>query len=169
MSKNIALVGFMGAGKSVVAMNLAVRLKREVVSTDALIVEREERSIADIFKDSGEAYFRELEKKVVAEISQKSNLVIDCGGGVVIKQENIDVLKKNGILIYLKTSPEVIYERIKEEKHRPLLSVSDPKAKIKELLKARESQYAQAHHTVETSHKTVEEAVREILTLIPHE
>ena len=93
--KNIVLVGFMGAGKSVVAKNLGAILKRHVVSTDAMIVEREKRPITDIFKDSGEAYFRGVEKSVVEEVSKKNNLIVDCGGGVVLNQDNIDNLKKN--------------------------------------------------------------------------
>ena len=169
MSKNIVLVGFMGAGKSVVAKNLATALKRQVVSTDHLIEEKEKRPIADIFTDSGEAYFRTVEKAVVAEVSLKKDLIIDCGGGVILNQDNIENLKKAGILFYLATSPDVVYERVKSQRHRPLLNVPDPKRKIEELLTSRKAKYEQAHYTIDTSLKTVTQVVDEILKLISHE
>ncbi len=166
MSKNIVLVGFMGAGKSSVAAGLAKTLKRKVVSTDASIVEREKRPITDIFRDSGEPYFRGIEQKVVAEVSKQSNLIVDCGGGVVLNQENVDNLKRGGTVFYLSATPEVIYERIKHERHRPLVNVDNPKAKIEELLNSRKSRYALADVTIDTSHKTVQQVVEEILKLI---
>ena len=169
MSPNIILVGFMGAGKSVVAKNLAVRLKRDVVSTDALIEEREKRPITRIFKESGEPYFRDIEKKIVAEVSQRKDLIIDCGGGVVMNDENIKNLKKNGVLFYLSASADVIYDRVKNDKHRPLLNVADPIATIKGLLTNRQPRYAQAHHTVDTSHKTIPDVVERIIKLYSHE
>ncbi len=156
----------MGAGKSVTARKLAGILKRESVSTDEAIEEREKRPIPQIFKDSGEAYFRGVEKAIVAEFSQRNNLIIDCGGGVVLSQDNIDNLKQNGVMFYLKAAPEVVYERVKNEKHRPLLNVADPQAKIKELLDARQPLYAKAHYTIDTSRKTVDQVVDEILRVI---
>ena len=93
MTKNIILTGFMGAGKSLISRHLADMLGREVVSTDDLIEEREERTINDIFERSGEAYFRELEAAVVRDIAQKENLIIDCGGGIVLNPENIERFK----------------------------------------------------------------------------
>ena len=167
--KNIVLVGFMGAGKSVVAKNLGAILKRHVVSTDAMIVEREKRPITDIFKDSGEAYFRGVEKSVVEEVSKKNNLIVDCGGGVVLNQDNIDNLKKNGVMFYLEVTPDVIYDRVKNEKHRPLLNVPDPKARIEELLKVRQSKYVKAHYTIDTSHKTIKQVVNEILKWVQND
>ena len=120
--KNIVLVGFMGAGKSVVGKKLAILLKRNLVSTDALIVEREKRPIADIFKDSGEPYFRGAVKAIVEDVSKKENFIIDCGGGVVLNPDNMSNLKKGGVVFYLKAKSEVLYERVKSEKHRPLLN-----------------------------------------------
>ena len=166
MSKNIVLVGFMGAGKSSIATALAKTLKRKAVSTDALIVEREKRPITDIFRDSGEPYFRGIEKQVVAEVSRQSNLIVDCGGGVVLNQENIDNLKRGGTIFYLSATPDVIYERVKHERHRPLINVENPKAKIEELLNSRKSRYALADVTIETSRKTVQQVVEEILEQI---
>ena len=170
MSKNIVLIGFMGAGKSTVARKLAEELKRETVSTDDLIVKREGRSINDIFKDSGEAYFRSLEKTVVAEVSQENNLIIDCGGGVVLNLENVANLKKNGIIFYLSASVEAIYQRIKDQTHRPLLKADNPKAKIQELLNSRQSQYqGAAHYTLDASPKPIDPIVDAIKKIMAHE
>jgi len=159
----------MGAGKSAVAQKLADLLKRKLVSTDEMIVQREGMAINDIFKDSGEPYFRKVEKAVVAEVSQNENLVIDCGGGVVLDPDNVAHLRKNGMVFYLSASAEVIYQRIKDHGHRPLLKVDDPKQKIQELLNSRQPQYrTAAHHTIDTSNKTIEQVVNEIQSLMPH-
>ena len=113
MNKNIVLIGFMGSGKSMIADALSGRLKRESVSTDRLIEHREGQSIAGIFEKKGEAYFRALEHTVIKEISNRRDIIIDCGGGVVLTQENLKLLKTHGIVFHLQASPEVIFERIK--------------------------------------------------------
>ena len=163
---NISLVGFMGAGKTVVSQKLASMFQRERVSTDDLIVKKEKREISDIFRDEGEAYFREKEKEVIESLKEQSGLVIDCGGGVVLRDENIANLKQNGALIYLSASPDVIFERVKDETHRPLLNVSDPKAKIEKLLNDRMPFYQKADHTLDTNNKTVDDICQEIVELI---
>ncbi len=152
----------MGAGKTSVAKKLAERLHKELVSMDDLIENREGTTISQIFSQKGEPYFRKVERDIVEELSQKGDLIIDCGGGIVIQQDNINNLKRNGRIVYLKTSPEVIYERVKAETHRPLLQVKDPKARIEELLKIREPYYNQANIIVNTDAKTVDEVVDEI-------
>jgi shikimate kinase len=165
--RNIALIGFMGAGKSSVARQLAQHFKRELISTDSLIESREKRSIPQIFQDSGENYFRQLEKKIVYEISQLENKVIDCGGGVILDPENTVSLKKNSLLIYLWASPEYLYENIKKSGgKRPLLDVPDPLEKIKELLKHREPYYKQADIMINADQKTVPEIFDDILKVI---
>ncbi|MFA5059798.1 MAG: shikimate kinase [Candidatus Omnitrophota bacterium] len=166
MNKNIVLVGFMGAGKSVTAKQLQELSQRSLVSTDELIEKKEGKAISRIFQENGEAYFRDLERKVIEEISRKENLIIDCGGGVILDQGNIDNLKKNGVIFYLKVSPEIIYERIKHETHRPLLKVDNPKIKIKELLEKRQSRYEQADQIIDTSGKTIDQVAGSILKLI---
>lgn len=167
MKKNIVLIGFMGTGKTSVSQRLGEILKRPCVSTDRIIEEKEKRSIAEIFKSSGEEYFRRQEKEIVKELSQKENLIIDCGGGVVLQQENIDRLKENGILIYLSTDPEVIYQRTKDQLHRPLLNVPNSQTKIQELLDQRKFYYEQAHFIIDTSHLSVDQSAQKILALLP--
>ena len=169
MNRNIVLVGFMGVGKSVVANKLASDLKRKLVSTDDLIEKKSGKTIADIFRESGESTFRQLEQAVVEELSSQNNLIIDCGGGVVLDQKNIDALKKSGIVIYLYASPEVVVKRAMKETHRPLLKVADPKARILELLKEREPKYRLADHTIDTSQHIVDQTVKEIIELLSHE
>ena len=167
-NKNIALIGFMGAGKSSVGQKLARLLHKELFSTDKLIEEKEGQTVAGIFEKCGEAHFRKLEREVVRDVSRKKNVIIDCGGGIVLDPENLSDLKKTGILIHLSVSPEVIYTRVKVQKHRPLLKVPDPKSKIKELLTVRLPLYEQADHTVDVNDKTIEEICQEIIAIVSH-
>ena len=159
----------MGSGKTVVAKALAKELKRTVISTDELIEKKEKKIIREIFRESGENYFRRLEREAVKEISQKENVIIDCGGGVVINPDNMADLRHNGIIFYLSTSPEYIYKRVKDHPHRPLLNVDDPLRKIKELLEKRKKFYEKADYTLDTNGKTPEQNCEEVLEIIRHE
>jgi len=169
MKKNIILTGFMGAGKSAVGKRLEAALQRRFASTDELIEKHEKRPITDIFRDSGEAYFRDVESEAVRQLSALQGLVVDCGGGVVLRDENMQNLKKNGIVFYLSATPEILYQRVKGKKHRPLLNVDDPEQKIRELLATREPCYRRADHVIDTSDKTVEQVVAEIIALVRDE
>jgi shikimate kinase len=166
MDKNIVLVGFMGSGKSMVARELGKRLKRDVVATDEMIEIKEGQSIHEIFKSKGEAYFRNMESEIIKEISLRWGLIIDCGGGVVLSQENLKLLKTNGIVFYLQATLEVIYQRIKNEKHRPLLKVPDPLGCIKQLYQQRLPLYNQADFTIDANSASIEGPVVEILKRI---
>jgi shikimate kinase len=164
--KNIVLVGFMGTGKTTIATKLANKLKLRYVSTDDLIEKREKRTINEIFTKSGEAYFRDVEAEVVREISGMENVVVDAGGGVVIREENMPNLKSSGIVICLTADEETIMKQTKKYKHRPLLNVEDPKRKIRELLAKRAPFYAKADHTIDTGKLTVRQVVDEIIEII---
>lgn len=166
MSKNIILIGFMGAGKSLVARELAKRLQRPLVSTDAVIEKKTGQKITEIFQRSGEKTFRDLEKQAVAQIVRQEGQVIDCGGGVVLSPENLSSLKKSGVVFYLRARAAVIYERIKNEKHRPLLNNPDPLATITELLAQREAVYQEADHVIDANDPSIEPVCLEIITIM---
>ena len=165
MDKNIILVGFMGTGKTVVGRRLADKCNLKFVDLDDLIEEKEGVKIAQIFLDKGEPYFRGLEKEITKQAAKGQSLVIACGGGVVLDKENVDALKANGIMFYLKASPGIILERTKSYAHRPLLNVDNPKKKIEELLEFRQPYYNHADYTIDTSNLKIEEVVDKILEI----
>ncbi len=159
---NIYLVGFMGTGKSAVGRELAKKKKWHFVDLDELIELKEKRAIADIFAKEGEPYFRKIESKVLKEVSKEKGFVIGCGGGIVINEENIKIMKASGTIICLSAKPEVILKRVSGATHRPLLNVENPKEKIELLLKLRSPYYAKADKTIDTSKLSVKEVVGKI-------
>lgn len=155
---NIVLIGFMGTGKSSVGKLLATRLNLVYFSTDNRIVELTGKSINEIFELYGEPYFRELERKVIEDISSKTSYVIDTGGGCVLDEKNIVNLRKNGYIINLRVRLEVIIDRLKEYQDRPLLK-GEKEKKIKSLLKSREKYYDNADFFIDTSNLNIEDIV----------
>lgn len=164
--KNIALVGFMGTGKTTIATILTHRLKMRYISTDDLIEKKEKRTINEIFTKDGEEYFRDVESTIMREVSRLENVVIDAGGGAVIREENMANLKSNAVVICLTADDETILERTKKYKHRPLLDVEDPKRKIRELLKKREPFYAKADYCIDTGKLTIRQVVEKIVEIV---
>ncbi len=162
MRKNLVLTGFMGAGKSTVGRRLAEKLKLRYVDTDAEIERRAKMSIPEIFEKHGEAYFRELERRVVEEVSELEGCVIVTGGGVVLNRENILNLRKKGIIVYLHAEPEVVYERLRGDSSRPLLRVENPLKRIRELMRERAPRYAEHDCSVDTSGLSVEQVVEKV-------
>ena len=145
MKSNIALIGFMGAGKSAVAGLLAEKLNKKLVETDDLIQQRAGKSIAAIFADDGEAAFRRIETEVAGEVAENQNQVIACGGGIILNSINIDRLKEGAFIIYLMASPEAILKRVStDDTIRPLLAGGDKKATILKLLELRLPLYQKA-------------------------
>jgi shikimate kinase len=163
--KNIALVGFMGTGKTVIAKRISRKLKMKYVSTDDIIETREEKSINEIFSQDGEAHFRSVERDAVREVSSMDNVVIAAGGGVVLNDENMRNLRAKGVIICLNAAAEDIFERTKSYANRPLLNVPDPLGKIKELMKIREPYYKKADHQVDTFGKSIEEVTDEVIAI----
>ena len=142
--KNIALVGFMGTGKSTVGQLVAGMLGFRFVDTDEMIEGMAGRKIADIFTADGEARFRELERAVVHDLEQYSNSVISTGGGLVTTPENLASLKKHALVVCLWCSAETIFKRVGHQSHRPLLRVENPLQRIQTLLQERAPHYRQA-------------------------
>ena len=162
--ENIILVGFMGTGKSAVGRLLAERLKRPFLDLDRRIEARAGRPVARIFTEEGEAGFRQREAEAVKEVSALQEHVIATGGGVMLSEENVERLKRSGKLICLTARPEVILQRtLATLPSRPLLSGGEPRERIDQLLKLRAPYYARADLTVDTSNRSVEEVVEEIL------
>ncbi|MFH0790363.1 MAG: shikimate kinase [Candidatus Omnitrophota bacterium] len=163
---NIYLVGFMGTGKTSVGRGVARSIKWQFVDLDELIEAREKRTIPDIFAQSGEPYFREVEKQVLKQTAEKDNLVAACGGGIVIDPENIRLMKQTGKIICLKASPEAILNRTKKSSHRPLLNVDNPMQRIEELLEKRAAFYALADITIDTSALSVKQVEDEVIKIM---
>lgn len=161
---NIILIGFMGTGKSTVGKKISQKLAMEYIDTDVLIQERTGMSINEIFQNYGESYFRNIEKNVIAEVSNMKNTIILCGGGVVLNKENIIALRKKGKIILLKAEAATIYGRIKEDDTRPLLNGQMALETIEKLLQKRKETYKDASDIIiETDNKTVEEISTEII------
>lgn len=161
---NIVLIGFMGSGKSAVGHLLAEELKMNFLDTDELIENTEGRKISEIFKADGEDYFRDLETEVIKTLQDYDNFVLSTGGGMVLREENVSLLKSMGPVILLWAGPEVIYERVKSEIHRPLLQVPEPLEEIKKRLEQREPFYRKAaDFTVDTSAIDPERITKDVL------
>lgn len=138
---NIVLTGFMATGKSTIGKTLAGMSKYEFIDTDGMIVKKAGMEINDIFRIYGEKRFREMEKEAAREAAQMDNMVIATGGGMVLNKDNIELLRKNGIIINLSPDFDVIEDRIKEaRKSRPLMK-NDSVEEIRERFKSREIYY----------------------------
>ena len=160
---NIALIGFMGTGKTSVGRLVADQLHFEYLDTDELIQTATGKTISDIFKNEGEKKFRELEEKIVEEISARTKTVIATGGGLPVNPKNLASLKTHALVVSLWSSPEKIWERVRHQSHRPLLHDENPQAKIRELLAAREPFYKQADVLLNTDVRSVREVAHQVV------
>lgn len=161
---NILLVGFMGTGKSSVSKKLSEVLKIKSIDTDQYIERKENATIDKIFSVSGEEYFRKCEKDTLLELSKKENIIISCGGGIVIKEDNIKLMKTMGTVILLTASPNTIYKRVKSCKDRPILNDNMNEEYIATLMKKREERYFQAADIIiNTDNKSIEKICEEII------
>ncbi|MFH1169598.1 MAG: shikimate kinase [Chloroflexota bacterium] len=166
MKNSIALIGFMGVGKTSVAKALAAKLGKEFIEMDAIIEQKAGKSIAEMFQQDGEIAFRELEIAVAKEVSQKQNAVIACGGGVVLNRINIDRLKQECIIVYLAAAPAVILQRTSEG-DRPLLRTPDRAFAIRKLLEFRQPFYERAADIeIDTSGMDADSVAEQIMSRI---
>lgn len=161
--ENLALVGFMGTGKSSAGRLAAEALHFEFVDTDDLIESQCGMAIEEIFKSQGEPIFRQLEKELVQTLCQRRKTVIATGGGLVADPENLASLKSHALVICLWASPETIWERVRAQTHRPLLQTPDPLGKIRELFARRDPIYRQADVLINTAHRSPKEVAQQVL------
>jgi shikimate kinase len=159
---NLALIGFMGTGKTSVGRLAAEQLHFNYLDTDELIQTHTGRAIADIFRKDGEAAFRDLERKLVEDLIGLTKTVIATGGGLPVNPQNLTSLKTHSLVVCLWASPEKIWERVKNQSHRPLLEEADPQKKIRELLAVREPFYKQADVLMNTEIRTVREMAHQV-------
>ncbi len=167
MKNNIVIIGFMATGKTSVARYLANELGKKYISTDEMIIKKVNKAINLIFEEEGETRFRELEIEVIKAISKMDNLVVDCGGGIVLNWINVARLQEKGIIILLTASVEQILERSASSPERPLLNVQDAKEKTTELLRFRKPFYERAADvSIDTTNLKVNDIVSRILEIV---
>ena len=161
---NIFLVGFMGVGKSTIASQLGKMLHMDRLEMDQKIVEQEGMPVSEIFSRYGEQYFRDVESNLLIELQEGKGMVVSCGGGVVLRRENGMHMKKNGHVIWLTAAPETIYERVKDNKDRPILNNNMNVEFIRELMEKRKPFYeAAAEIQVSTDQKSISQICAEIV------
>ena len=164
MEYNIVLIGFMGTGKTTISEYLKEAYGMDIIDMDQEIVDREKMSIPEIFAIHGEECFRNLETNLLIELLQKKNTVISCGGGAALRERNVDEMKKNGRVVLLPASPEIIFERVKDSDDRPVLRGRKNVAGIAELMEQRRAKYeAAADLIISTDHKTVPAICEEMI------
>jgi shikimate kinase len=160
---NLALIGFMGTGKSSVGRIAAEQLRFDFIDTDEWIESQTGKSIADIFAQNGEQAFRELEENAANAFVSRRNVVISAGGGFVINPGNLASLKSHALVVCLWASPEIIWERVKTQTHRPLLQHPEPLAKIRELIEQRSAAYHEADAMIHSGFRSPREVAQQVL------
>lgn len=165
--KNVFLIGYMGTGKSTVASWLSQKRGMEIIEMDEQIVAQEGQSISDIFAQKGERYFRDLETELLLEIMAKDNKVVSCGGGIVLRDENVAIMKESGVIVLLTAEPETIFERVKQDHNRPLLQGNKNIDFIKDMMEKRRPKYeCAADIIIQTDGKNIADIADEILEQI---
>jgi shikimate kinase len=160
---NLALIGFMGTGKSSVGRLVAATLQFDFVDTDELIEKRSGNSINQIFAQSGEPGFRVLERQLVTEMVGWRETVISTGGGLAANESNLASLKQHALVVCLWAPPETIWQRVRNQTHRPLLQNENPLARIEALVEERRPYYQQADVLVNTVMRSVKEVAQQVM------
>lgn len=160
----LILVGLPGSGKSTVGRQLARRLALPFSDSDQVIEQRLGCSIREYFEREGEAAFRDLEEAVLDELTMVPNAVLSTGGGAVLRPTNRHRLRERGHVIYLRSTPEDVFRRVRHDSSRPLLQVTDPMARLRELFAERDPLYREAaHFVIETGRPSVPTLVNMVL------
>ena len=163
--KNIVLIGMMGSGKSTVAKHLSLYLKLPYIDTDELIQKRANKSIAEIFEFYGENYFRTLEEDIIMEVSNYKGYIIATGGGIILNNDNVELLRRNGNIIYLKNEVDELIRRLYQSNaKRPLISDKNLHNEITKILDQREQLYINSADWV-INNKEMKSTINEIMKL----
>ncbi|MFC1917507.1 shikimate kinase [Chloroflexota bacterium] len=165
MKSSIALIGFMGTGKSAVGMVLAEKMGKEFIDLDTMIEQNTGRTIPDIFRRDGEIFFRAMEIEATKEVASKKNAVIACGGGIVLNQINIERLQQENIFVFLTATPEAILRRTsRRPEKRPLLQPITKPSQVASFLNNRRPFYERvADITIDTSQLDVNQVAGRVL------
>jgi len=161
--RNLALIGFMGTGKSSTGRWIALQMHYDFVDTDDLIEKRAGKPITKIFAEDGEPAFRELERQIVGELATRNRTVIATGGGLGADEENLASLKRHALVVCLWATPEGVWRRVNSQAHRPLLNDPDPMGRIRTLLAQRTPVYRQADVLVNTEFRSVREVAQHVM------
>ena len=165
-NKNLFLIGFMGCGKSTMARLLSKETGADLIEMDETIEAEAGMSIREIFEQYGETHFRDLESELVVRIREAGGAVVSCGGGAILRSENVENMKKNGTIVYLSATPETIYARVKNSTHRPLLNGNMNVEYIAELMGKRLPLYeAAADIVIAVDGKEKNQVVEELLAI----
>ena len=163
---NIILVGFMGAGKTTIGRALAARLERDFIDMDVELEARAGKPVPRIFAEDGEPAFRRMERDLVIELSRRNSLVIAAGGGIVLNPDNIRDFSATGHVICLMAAPDEILRRVSDSQHRPLLEQGNKAERIRKLLLQRQHFYDAIPCQVDTTGKTIDEVIANVLAQI---
>lgn len=165
MKDNIILIGFMGSGKTSLGIKLSYQMKRTLIDTDKWIEQKQKMTVSEIFASFGEEAFRRMETECLKKLIKTADRqIISVGGGLPMREENHGLLKELGRVVYLKVTPEVVYERLKNDTTRPLLQVENPMERIRTLLAGRAPVYERcADIIVDVSDKSFEKIIEQIL------
>ena len=167
---NIYLIGFMGCGKSTIAEHLRKAYDMQIIEMDRELVERTGMTIPEIFSQYGEEYFRDEETKLLMECRTKNHMVVSCGGGVVLREKNVEIMKSCGKIVWLTAKPSTILERVKNDQNRPLLDGKKDILSIQTMLEKRLPCYEKAADImIQTDGRDVLEICQEIIKKVKDE